>query len=202
MAIRSRFFCLAWLLIATPLAQTAAVEPVRIAFTARVQNVYDPIDALQDAIQVGDLVQGSFTYDPATPDADPRPGVGRYEHRRSPYGVSVAVGGLYFETDPEAVDVSITIANDEGTPPRDRYLLESHRNLRLSNGASVSRISWQLDDETRQALDDENLPTAPPDLATWQSAFGLTLEGGETVSYIIRAHILEIRWCRGAAACF
>jgi hypothetical protein len=202
MAAWSRASCLALLLVAKPLAQTAAVEPVRFAFTARVQNVYDPIDALQGAIQVGDLVQGTFTYDPAAPDADPRPGVGRYEHRRAPYGVLAAVGGLSFETDPEAVDLTITIANDEGAPPRDRYLLESRRNLRLSNGASVSRISWQLDDETRRALEGEALPPAPPDLATWQSEFGLTLEGGDTVGYIVRAHIIHVSRCRNPSACF
>jgi hypothetical protein len=164
-----------------------------LTFVAHVQNVYDPIDALGGSVLVDDLVHGVLTYDTAAADTDPGTAVGRYEYRGGPNGLSVTIGSLTFQTDPDDVDLSVTIRNDDGTPPRDQHLVQSRRNLPLSNGATVSLISWQLDDDRHAAVDGTALSVAPPDLARWRSEFGLTLEGGDTVSYIIRAHVLEVR---------
>src|SRR6478672_10256005 len=98
-----------------------AREPIRIVFVARVQNVYDPGESLHDAIQVGDLMRGTVTYDPTARESNPRPGVGRYEFRQTPFGILIEAGQLVFQTDPARVDVSIELSNDEGTPPRDSF---------------------------------------------------------------------------------
>ena len=66
-------------------ATSAAKEPIRIVFVARVQNVYDPGESLHEAIHVGDLMRGTMTYDGATLGSTPRPGVGRYEFRQAPF---------------------------------------------------------------------------------------------------------------------
>ena len=190
------------LAVATAFGSVArSAEPVRISLVARVDNVYDPGDALHDAIHVADLLQGTITYDSSAPDADPRPNVGRYEFRRAPYGLVVEAGQLVFQTDPGRVDVSVTLSNDEGDPPRDSYVVTSASNLPLQNGAGVSRISWQLVDDTHAALAGATLPAAAPDLRTWTSEFGLTIEGQGTVEYIIRAHVTEAKLCTTGMRC-
>jgi len=189
------------LALAMVLSVARAAEPVRISFVAQVDNVYDPGDALRDAVHVADLLQGTITYDPSAPDVDPRPNVGRYEFRRAPFGFVVEAGQLVFQTDPNRVEVSITVSNDEGDPPRDSYVVTSARNLPLQNGATVSRMSWQLVDDTHAALADAALPATPPDLRRWRSEFGLTIEGQGTVEYIIRAHVTEATLCTGSMRC-
>ena len=180
---------------------SSAKAPVRIVFVARVQNVYDPGESLHEAIQVGDLMRGTMTYDPTTRGSTPRPGVGRYEFRQTPFGILIEAGQYVFQTDPAHVDVSIELSNDEGTPPRDGFLLTSRNNLPLNNGAAVSRISWQLVDDTSQALDSTRLSGAAPDLDKWRSEFGLTLEGQATVEFIIRAHVIEAALCTPEIRC-
>jgi hypothetical protein len=193
-----------WVASSGGLAQSIAkrpAEPVRIVFVARVQNVYDPGEALHEAIQVGDLMRGTMTYDPATPGSNPRPGVGRYEFRQTPFGILIEAGQYVFQTDPTQVDMSIELWNDEGTPPRDGFLMDSRNNLPLSNGAAVSRISWQLVDDTSTALDSTRLSGAPPDLTRWRSEFGVTLEGQATVEFIVRAHVMEAMPCTPETRC-
>jgi hypothetical protein len=178
-----------------------AREPIRIVFVARVHNVYDPGESLHDAIQVGDLMRGTVTYDPTARESNPRRGVGRYEFHQTPFGILIEAGQLVFQTDPARVDVSIELSNDEGTPPRDGFNLTSRNNLPLNNGAAVSRISWQLVDDTARALESTHLPGAAPDLEKWRSEFGLTLEGQATVEFIIRAHVIEAALCTAAIRC-
>jgi hypothetical protein len=176
-------------------------EAVRIVFVARVQNVYDPGESLHDAIQVGDLMRGTMTYDPTTRGSNPRPGVGRYEFRQTPFGILIEAGQYVFQTDPSHVDMAIELTNDAGAPPRDEFLLTSRNNLPLHNGAAVSRISWQLVDDSSRALDSTRLSSAAPDLDKWRSEFGLTLEGEATVEFIIRAHVVEATLCTPAIRC-
>ena len=107
----------------------AAAAASSWAAVARVQNVYDPGESLHEAIRVGDLMRGTITYDPAARGSTPRPGVGRYEFRQAPFGILIEAGQYLFQTDPEHVDVSIELANDDGVPPRDSFLLTSRGNL-------------------------------------------------------------------------
>jgi hypothetical protein len=195
----------AWLASSSGQAQgvprPATKEPVRVVFVARTENVYDPGEALHEAIQAGDLMRGTVTYDAAARGSNPRPGVGRYEFRQSPLGILIEAGQYVFQTDPANVDVSIELWNDAGTPPRDSFLLNSRNNLPLSNGAAVSRISWQLVDDTSKALESTDLSDAAPDLAQWRSEFGLTLEGQGAVEFIIRAHVIEAALCTPGIRC-
>ena len=79
--------------------------------------------------------------------------------------------------------------------------MASTNNLPLQNGASVTRISWELVDDSLKALDSTALPAAPPDLDKWQSEFGLTIEGRSTVEFIIRAHVIEAKLCTAGMRC-
>ena len=178
-----------------------AAEPVRILFVARVQNVYDPGEVLKDALQAGDLLRGTVTYDPAARDTDPLPTAGRYDYHQAPFGMTIEGGPFIFQTDPTRVDFSIEVSNNHGVPPRDSYVVTSRNNLPLQNGAGVSRMSWELVDDTQKALDSAALPPAAPDLSKWRSDFGLTIEGRATVEFIIRAHVIEAALCTPQMRC-
>ena len=176
----------------SPASATDAVVTINI--TALVALVDDPASVLGGAINVGDTITATYTYDSTTPDSNPLPTVGDYRHSSPPYGITVNAGGFVFETDPNNVDFLVEIVNDHGDPPRDNYLLRSYNNLQLSNGALVGHISWQLDDPTATAFSSEALPKVPPVLADWESIFGLVLRlDGLGVpfgpEYFIRAHV-------------
>jgi len=173
----------------------------RLVFVAKVDNVYDPGGALQDGLVAGDLLRGTVTYDASARDRDSRPDVGRYEHHQTPYGILIEGGPFIFQTDPKRVDFSIVVSNDHGIPPRDAYAMASANNLPLQNGASVTRISWELVDDGLTALDSTALPAGPPDLDRWQSEFGLTIEGRSAVEFIIRAHVVEVTPCTTGIRC-
>lgn len=188
-------------LLVTIGSNARAADPIRLLFVARVQNVYDPGEALKDAPQVGDLLRGTVTYDPAAPDTDPLPTVGRYDHHQAPFGISIEAGAFVFQTDPKRVDFSIVVSNNHGVPPRDSYVVTSRNNLPLPNGAAVSRISWELVDDSLKAIDSPALPVTAPDLSRWRSDFGLTIEGHATVEFIIRAHVIEATVCTPEMRC-
>jgi hypothetical protein len=191
----------AWYVVTAAGSIARAADPIRFMFVARVQNVYDPGEVLKDAMQIGDLLRGTVTYDPAARDSDPLPTVGRYEHHQAPFGMSIEGGPFIFQTDPAHVDFSIVVSNDHGVPPRDSYLLTSRNNLALADGAAISRISWELVDDSLKAIDSTTLPSAPPDLTKWRSEFGLTIEGHSTVEFIIRAHVIQAAVCTPETRC-
>lgn len=167
---------------------------ITIKIVAKVSSVDDSDNLLGGAINVGDTITGKYIYDDMTPDTNPLPTVGDYQHSSPSCGIEVNAGGFVFTTDPSNVNFLVEICNDHGSPtPRDNYLLRSYNNLHLSNGMLVDHISWQLDDDTCTALSSTALPTTAPVLANWQSLFGLVLRGSDPSDpfkdYFIRAHV-------------
>src|SRR5215213_7124516 len=125
-------------------AVAASDSPITIAITATVQTVDDYANLLNGAIQPGDTVTGTYTYNAAASDTNSLPTVGDYWHTTTPYGVSLNVGGRIFETDPQNVSFLVELVNNHNG--RDNYLFRSYNNRRLSNGLYVTHIAWQLDD--------------------------------------------------------
>jgi photosystem II stability/assembly factor-like uncharacterized protein len=175
---------------------------ITIRITAQVATVDDRDNILNGAINVNDMITGTYTYNSFAADSNPLPTVGDYWHTTSPYGIIVYGGGFVFQTDPNNVDFLVEIVNDHNTPPTDNYLLRSYNNLPLSNGATVDHIAWQLDDDTATALTSAILPTTPPNLPDWTSIFGLTLAGCEgpggcddpiNPRYFVRAHVTAVQ---------
>jgi len=176
-------------------AVAASDSPITIAITATVQTVDDYANLLNGAIQPGDTVTGTYTYNAAASDTNSLPMVGDYWHTTTPYGVSLNVGGRIFETDPQNVSFLVELVNNHNG--RDNYLFRSYNNRRLYNGLYVTYIAWQLDDPTQTALKSTTLAKTAPKLSSWQSLFGLTLEGSDTLSswggndFFIRAHVTQ-----------
>ena len=176
-------------------AVAASDNPITIAITATVAEVDDYANLLGGAIQPGDTITGTYTYNAATSDTNSLPTVGDYWHTTTPYGVSLNVDGRVFETDPQNVSFVVELVNDY--TGRDNYLFRSYNNRRLYNGLYVTYITWQLDDPSQTALKSTALPRTAPKLSSWQSLFGLTLEGSDTLSswggndFFIRAHVTQ-----------
>jgi hypothetical protein len=88
---------------------TSWAQPAQVNFTARVTQAFDPENSLRGSIQVGDILEGSYTYDasfhafPADPfhldSASVTPGA-YYYLLAPPYGISVRKDQVVFETDP------------------------------------------------------------------------------------------------------
>jgi hypothetical protein len=171
-------------------SSVSAATLITINITAEVADIDDPDNMLGGAVEVGDTIKGSYTYDSTTPDSNPSSTVGDYNHSRSPNGIKLNVGEFLFRTAPNNVVFVVEIVNDHGDPASDNYLLRSYNNI--SDGPPVTHISWQLDDPTSTALSSTDLPTVPPVLTDWQSIFGLTIEGEDPEAgsgYFIRAHV-------------
>lgn len=162
-------------MLATGFLMEAHAEPISIAITAEVASVDDLDGLLAGAVNVGDVITGTYVYESTTLDTNDLPTVGDYQHTTTPFGITLNAGGFLFRTDPSNVDFIVEIVNDHGTPASDNYLIRSYNNLfDLSAPTSISgptenHIAWQLDDPTLAALSSEALPLVPPVLADWQS---------------------------------
>ena len=141
---------------------------IAIKIVGEVTDVLDVNNLLGGAILVGDKITGKYIYDSTTPDLDPDPTIGWYEHTSSPYGMVLEAGGFVFETDPNAVNFLMAIFdNDQHYYNGDLYAIISYNNLPLSNGIQVDYMYWFLVDHTFSALSGDALPTAAPVLSDW-----------------------------------
>jgi hypothetical protein len=177
-----------------PSHAVAASKDVRVSITAVIETVSDPGQLLEGSIQPGDSISGVYTYGLRVQDTNSSRSVGDYQYASSPYGIRIDAGGYVFQTDPQNVNFLLEVVNN--LSGLDNYLLRSYNNSPLSNGVPVGHIAWQLDDPTQAALRSDVLPKSPPNLADWQSIFGLTLEGEDPNTgnfYFVRAHVTEAR---------
>ncbi len=166
----------AWFCAISFCAKPAEATLITIEIEAVVDYVGDPYNYLEGKIKVGDIISGFYTYGSSSPDTNPSPSVGDYEHFLSPSGIFLTVGGLDFASDPGNVVFLIEIINDSISGGlHDSYIVRSYSNLPLSNGVTVDHISWILSDSAASALSSDGLPLYAPVLNDWQSIFGLRI---------------------------
>ena len=164
---------------------------IKISFTGTVTQMDDRSNLLYGNVKVGTPITGEYTYRLPTKDTNTDQTVGDYPHDRKAFGITVNVGGFVFKTDPKNVNFLVELVNRD----TDHYLLRSYNNLPLSDTIPIEHISWQLDDETGNALSNDSLKSAPipPILQNWKDPYGLTITGGAdrdpTQSFFVRAHI-------------
>ena len=139
---------------------------VQIEITGLVTSVDDRAGVLAGKIKSGNSITGWYIYDSGTPDSNPLSTEGDYEHYVEPFGITLNIGKLTFESNPENTDFLIQVTNDYSS--KDSYLLNSTNNLPLPSGAAVSQISWQLNDYTATALDNDAILPGAPVMADWQ----------------------------------
>lgn len=168
-----------------------------VPLEAVVVYVEDGGGYLGGAIQVGDRIHGSYTYETTTADSQPWPSVGDYWHYTPPFGINLEVNGVAFVTDPASVEFLVEVGNDFNG--RDNYVLQSYHNLFDLSVPDVwglgvmNHISWQLDDPSTLALSSDALPYGMPHLADWEQVVGLdiTSDGGSGTFFHVRALVVE-----------
>jgi len=145
---------------------------ITISITAEVTGVYDRSGLFEGRINVDDIITGTYTYDTSTPDLNPDPTVGLYEHYDTPCGVSLNVGGFVFMTDPDNVDFLVEIRNNFlAVVPYDSFEWISENNLPLSNGVSIAYIRLWLKARypSLDALSSDALPTTALVVDDWET---------------------------------
>ena len=187
--------------IAPQPAIAAADNPITIAITATVDEMYDPFQILGGTIRPGDTITGTYTYNGSATNASQTPISGTYWHSTAPYGMSLKAGGHVFETDPQ--DVKFVVGLTNNYYGHDVYLINSANNRPLSNNIKVTWLGWYLDDPTQTALKNVNLPKTAPKLDDWQQpavdGLGVLIEGhAENAQYPqdpypfrIQAHVTQ-----------
>jgi hypothetical protein len=140
-------------------------EIIKIGLTGLVDSVTDPYNLLENGIHQNDSITGFYVYDSTTPDTNPLPIYGTYLYASTPYGISLTITSVTFQTDPLNVNFLVSIANDN--QGNDSYSIISYNNLTLANGVTVDNLSWDLVDNLGIAISTTDLPVTPPDLSKW-----------------------------------
>ena len=178
---------------------------IGIEITAKVSFVQDFSNLLNEAVNVGDTITGKYVYDLLAKDSNLDKTVGDYQHITGTYGIALQTGNLVFRTDPNNVNFIVELVNRDKD---DHYLLISRNNLPVSSDVLVDSISWQLDDDTGNALSTASLVNAPipPKLNKWTDSFGLTITGFASPEgpepepgqdqYFIRAHVVSAKFVK------
>jgi hypothetical protein len=181
------------------LACLVQAYPIKIGFAGLVDSVGDDYNLLQGAVHSGDSISGFYIYDSNTPDSEPtNVNFGFYQHSASPYGMTITIAGLTFQTDPANVDFAIAIS-DNYNSSADFYTVTSNNNLSLDNGLSIDALWWQLDDHYGTVFSSDALPLTPPDLSQWQGN-ALQVNGGsypfpspgEKTLFDITCHVTDV----------
>lgn len=185
------------LLITTPFLCHANI--IEIGFTGLVDSVGDEYNLLEGAVQTGNSISGFYIYNSDTPDSEPdNENLGFYEHWTSPFGMTVTIGDLTFQTDSTNVDFAIGLY-DNYNSSADFCAVTSLNNLDLDDGLSIDGLHWQLDDPNGTALSSDILPLTPPDLSKWQGN-ALSISGGmypfpspgEKTLFGINGHVTDV----------
>lgn len=142
----------------------ANAAPITIQFSGEVTFV----GYQYNAIHIGDIFTGTYTYDTEATNTSTNTNIGKYGYN-SPYGISITLGEYEFKTDITQMSglFGINIGNDvisNGTT--DYYYVHSDKNA-YTNGLWIGGISWELRDNTYNALSSIDLPVTAPVLTAW-----------------------------------
>ena len=155
-------------------AVSANAVIITIEVTAEISQVGDRNGLFVGNIQVGDQLVLTYSYNSETPDSSPMDQIGKYS-QVSPCGVVVTVGNYVFRSNQENLDyhLSATLGHDYHT-----YFVMSRKNLMPEGLPSLEYfITWQLNDYSKTALEDDSLPLIPPNLNDWNQDLQVRLDG-------------------------
>ncbi|MEW6535059.1 MAG: hypothetical protein AB1454_05505 [Candidatus Auribacterota bacterium] len=148
------------------LSETAHAEFITVNISGVIDNVNDPFNVLEGAVQVGDAFNGSYTYDTDQIPLTHIPNQSSYVYSTPPNGIIVNINGLVFKTKTTNVDLLIQIGNDRFS--QDYYIVQSVDCEPLSDDIQlIDSIRWQLSDTSMAALSSQYLTDEAPDLSVW-----------------------------------
>jgi parallel beta helix pectate lyase-like protein/disaggregatase-related protein len=181
---------------------------VTVAITAEVIEVQDETGLLKGEVQVGDAINGTYSYDTSAPNVSHARYGGRYEFSSAPCGIVLEIGDGTFQTDPN--DVRFVVVTEDDEPgiacTYDRFSLESLGNTALDDGISVDTISICLEDSYCEGdpvrpllgLTGSHLPVRAPELTDWpvrdigiSGTAGATQADTRSTGYMIRGRLVS-----------
>lgn len=145
------------------LSAVAHAELVTVRVSATVVNVDDPGNAFGGAVQVGDEVTGTYTFDTTTSDADPNSDFGHYRHAPGVGGFDLSVGGILVQTDPQASNGLFAVDVINNQDEEGYHVVSMDNLLPLANGANLWHASVDLHSwSDTNIFDSDQLPLNPP----------------------------------------
>jgi hypothetical protein len=147
--------------------QPSSSNLVTFNLTSTVREIYDYDNVLGGAIQVGDSIQGAYTFDTNTPDSDPTPEYGLYQHNPGSgnYGFNITVANTTLKTDTSTDMFNIVIGDASGTITWDMYAADNFGAQQpFINNTVVDNIGIYLDDPSGNMVSSTNLTNQPPAL--------------------------------------
>ncbi len=176
---RFHLFCV---LVIFAVAPTCVARVIAVRFIGEVTNVEvlgadkglpDDGKLIVESFQIGDPVEGVYTYDTSAPDRAVDSHYGEYGFDAQPFGMTVSANGFVFKSDPMNVSLGISVGNDvkahEG--PGEWFKVQSNNNLMVPQigdlrcGAVSLELGayWWPDGP----LVDDSLPASAPTLDQW-----------------------------------
>ena len=175
-------------------SESVLADQIIVNFSGRVTSVGDPYMYIPSgAIEIGDILQGSYSYDTDTLDSDPSPNKGSYLYTTNPYGITVYLNEYTFASVPDTPTFYMLIGDsvyDGPNPPHDYYYAQSRNNLPGPFiGIPVALMRVTLRDYTMKALSNDSLPETAPNPNDWPDNHHVIIYGYDAM-YVIIANII------------
>ena len=165
-----------------------------VEFTATVEYLDDPDNALASNIKVGDQISGTYTLDLAKVDGEPSPEIASYvtQPPLAPFlGFKLDIPNLTYTPNNDVADLNLFIQN--GT--NDHYSVMSCCSdiASFSNGSRVDNMSLYLTDNSGETLTEADINTNPAVLNTFPDKHFMMYGRSETgSSFQVEASVFKI----------
>jgi hypothetical protein len=167
-----------------------AATDVKVNVRARVKWMDDPANILNGQVQVGDVFEGSYSYDSSTPGQPLASNQMRYYMTGSMTQLRLASGPTVFETQtPDSWSFVDVTASDLSQGPDGIQM--GYGSLRaLPNGATVQHVSFRFYEPSGSAPITTALPTTAPNLQHWWER-SMHIGGGLNSNYYMLELVVE-----------
>ncbi len=164
-------------------------EEVIVNFTAVVTEVDAALCQCISTVDEGDTLVGFYVYDSELVDLEPDTTRGLYEDVEVPHGIFIYHENLKFSSDPSNPNLDIIVDVSDG---QDAFTVRSFSNLTdpFLTFLNLYQIDLLFFDPTGQALNNDSLLTAPPDLLAFAGQ-RLLIVGGD-LEWLIRADLIFV----------
>jgi HYDIN/CFA65/VesB-like, Ig-like domain len=142
-------------------SRPVAASPITFCLRGHVTQVTDPHHLLNASVAVGTNIKVTYTFESATPDANPDSAYGEYPQPGPPSELSGTTGNYTFGIGPPDSSYTIFMVNNGVTG--DAYRISGM--VLLEPGGVPSLFIAQLFDGTATALSSTALLLSPPDLS-------------------------------------
>jgi hypothetical protein len=135
--------------------------------SATVREINDYNNILGNTIHVGDPISGSYTFNTNTPDSDPTPEYGFYEHTPGSgnFGFDITIANTNLKTNTSTDNFNIIIANANGNITWDSYGVDNFGTQQpFVNNTVVDNMGIYLDDPSGSIVTSTSLTDQPPAL--------------------------------------